>query len=129
MPDPAKLEPLYIRLYLDRHIKLTLAEDLSVRGFDVLTTQQAGMDTAGDEDQLVFAAKEGRAILTFNIRDFAALQQQWMHAGRSHAGVIVSQQLGSRQYGLLLQRTLRLLETMTSDELRNNLVHLEQFKE
>ena len=69
-----------------------------------------------------------RLILTFNIRDFAPLHKQWTAAGRTHAGIVVSQQLGSRQYGLLLSRTLRLLESMTADEIRNNLVHHEQFK-
>ena len=128
MPDSTTPEELFIRLYLDRHIKLRLADDLRARGFDVLSTQEAAMDTASDDEQLALAANQGRAILTFNIRDFAPLHEQWTIAGRPHAGIIVSQQLGSRQYGVLLSRTLRLLETMTADELRNNLVHLEQFK-
>jgi len=128
MLDSPNVEELFIRLYLDRHIKVQLAEDLRARGFDALTTQKAAMDTASDEDQLQFASSQNRAVLTFNIRDFAPLHEQWTAAGRPHAGIIVSQQLGSRQYGLLLSRTLRMLETMTADELRNNLVHLEQFK-
>ncbi len=128
MPDSPNPEELFIRLYLDRHIKLRRAEDLRARGFDALTTQEAAMNTASDEDQLQFAGSQNRAILTFNIRDFAPLHEQWTAAGRPHAGIVVSQQLGSRQYGLLLNGTLRMLETMTADELRNNLVHLEQFK-
>lgn len=86
------------------------------------------MDTAADEEQLGFAAKENRAILTFNIRDFAPLHEHWSAAGRPHAGIIVSQQLGSRQYGLLLARMLRLLDQFSADQMRNNVVHLEQFK-
>jgi len=43
-------------------------------------------------------------------------------------GIIVSQQLGSRQYGLLLPRMLRLLNHFTAEQTRDNLVHLEQFK-
>ena len=64
------------------------------RGFDVLTTEEAGRDTASDEEQLAFAAGAGRAILTFNIRDFAPLHEQWRAAGRPHAGMIVSQHSG-----------------------------------
>jgi hypothetical protein len=94
------------------------------RGFDVLTTQQAGLDTASDEQQLAFATAERRAILTFNIRDFAPLHERWLAIGRSHAGIVVSQQLGRREYGTLLARAVRLLETMTAEELSNNLVHL-----
>ena len=77
MPDPAPPETLFVRLFLDRHIKKQLAIDLRERGFDVLLTEEAGMDTAADEELLAFAAKENRAILTFNIRDFAPLHEQW----------------------------------------------------
>jgi len=133
MPDSVLSEDPLLRLYLDRHIKKQLAIDLRKRGFDVLPTEEAGMDTAPDEDQLEFAAKEKRALLTFNIRDFAPLHEQWSATGRSHAGIIVSQQLGSRQYGMLLARMLlarmlRLLSHFSAEDLKSNLVHLEQFK-
>lgn len=121
-------EPLFLRLYLDRHVKTQLAADLRLQGYDVLTTQEASRDTASDEEQLLFATAEKRAIVTFNIRDFAPLHEQWTAAGRSHAGIIVSQQLGSRHYGTLLSRMLRLLNQLSADEMRANLVHLEQFK-
>jgi predicted nuclease of predicted toxin-antitoxin system len=128
MPDSFSLEALFIRLYLDRHVMTRLATDLRAQGYDVLTTQEAGNDTAPDEDQLTLATAQGRAILTFNIRDFAPLHEQRLAAGQSHAGIIVSQQLGGRQYGLLLQRMLRLLNQLTAEEMLSNLVHLEQFK-
>jgi predicted nuclease of predicted toxin-antitoxin system len=121
-------EVLFVRLYFDRHIMARLADDLRSRGFDALTTEEAGLDTATDEEQLAFATKEGRAILTYNIRDFAPLHRQWLADGRSHTGIIVSRQLGSRQYGLLLQRMLRLLNHFTAEEMTSNIVHLEQFK-
>ena len=128
MPDSPGLEALFVRLYLDRHIMTRLAVDLRGRGYDVMTTEEAGKDTASDEEQLTFATAAGRSILTFNIRDFAPLHEQWQAAGRSHAGIIVSQQLGGRQYGLLLERMLRLLNHFTAEEMIGNFVHLEQFK-
>ncbi len=128
MPGSAGLEALFLRLYFDRHIMSRLAVDLRGRGYDVLTTEEAGKDTASDEDQLAFATAQHRAILTFNIRDFAPLHEAWQAAQRPHAGILVSQQLGSRQYGLLLQRMLRLLNHFTAEEMLGNLVHLEQFK-
>jgi predicted nuclease of predicted toxin-antitoxin system len=128
MPDAAGLETLFVRLYLDRHIMPRLAVDLRGRGFDVQTTEEARKDTASDEEQLAFATTERRTILTFNIRDFAPLHEAWQKAQRAHAGIIVSQQLGSREYGLLLQRMLRLLNHLTAEEMVNNFVHLEQFK-
>jgi hypothetical protein len=71
MPNSPAPEALFTRLYFDRHIMARLAIDLRSRGYDVLTTEEAGLDTATDEQQLTFAAGERRAILTFNIRDFA----------------------------------------------------------
>ncbi len=128
MPDSGGLETLFVRLYLDRHIMARLAVDLRGGGFDVLGTEEAGNDTAADEEQLVFATRENRALLTFNIRDFAPLHEHWQAAGRPHAGIVVSQQLGGRQYGLLLQRMLRFLNHFTGEEMAGNFVHLEQFK-
>jgi predicted nuclease of predicted toxin-antitoxin system len=128
MPDSAGLEALFVRLYFDRHIMSRLAVDLRGRGFDVLTTEEAGKDTATDDEQLAFATGEGRAILTFNIRDFVPLHEHWHGAGRHRDGIVVSQQMGHRQYGVLLGRLLRFLNQFTAEEMRDNLVHLEQFK-
>ena len=129
MADLPGLEALFVRLYLDRHIVGRLATDLRGRGFDVLRTEETGNDTASDEEQLAYAATDRRAIVTFNIRDFAPLNQKWQTSGRPHAGIIVSQQLESRQYRALLQRLLRLLNHFTAAEMINNFVHLEQFKD
>ena len=128
MPDTSSLEALFVRLYFDRHIMSQLGVDLRLSGFDVLTTEEANMDRASDEDQLTFAANQNRVIVTFNIRDFAPLHKQWTAEVRPHAGIIVSQQLGSRKYGVLLSRLLKLLDKMSAEEMRRNLVHLEQFK-
>ena len=128
MPDSAELESLFVRLYLDRHIMKRLATDLRGRGYDVRTTEEAGKDTASDDEQLAFASADRRALFTFNIRDFAPLHEAWQAAARPHGGIIVSQQLGSRQYGLLLPWMLRLLNHLTAEEMLGNLVHLEQFK-
>lgn len=128
MTDSPELEALFVRLYLDRHIMSRLAIDLRMHGFDVMRTEEAGNDTLPDEEQLAFATAENRAILTFNTRDFAKLHELWSGRGEPHAGVIVSRQLGSREYSPLLQRMLRLLNELTIEDMANNLVHLERFK-
>ena len=128
MPNSPASEALFVRLYFDRHIMARLAIDLRSRGYDVLTTEEAGLDTATDEEQLAFATVQRRTILTFNIRDFAPLHTRWMAAGQSHAGIIVSRQLGRREYGLLMRRMLGLLNHFTAEELTSNIVHLEQFR-
>jgi predicted nuclease of predicted toxin-antitoxin system len=128
MPDSPGIEALFVRLYFDRHIMTRLAVDLRERGFDVRTTEEAGNDTASDEEQLGFATSEGRSILSFNIRDFAPLHEHRIAANRPHAGIIVSRQLGSREYGVFLSRMVRLLNHFTAEEMLGNFVHLEQFK-
>src|SRR4051794_2896705 len=102
MPDSPPTESLFARLYFDRHIMARLAVDLRDRGYDVRTTEEAGLDRATDVEQLALATAEGRAILTYNIRDFAPLHDACIVAGRAHAGIIVSRQLGRREYRLLL---------------------------
>jgi len=72
--------------------------------------------------------EQRRSILTFNIRDFALLHQEWQAAGQTHAGIVVSQQLGGRQYGSLLQRMQRLLNYFSAEQMVGNFVYLEQFK-
>jgi predicted nuclease of predicted toxin-antitoxin system len=128
MSDSSGLEPLLVRLYFDRHIIKQLAVDLRGRGFDVLTTEEAHLESAPDDEQLAFAASQNRAIFTFNIRDFAPLHERWLSENRTHTGIIVSQQFGRRQYGVLLERMQRLLDHFSGDDLRNDFVHLEQFK-
>jgi predicted nuclease of predicted toxin-antitoxin system len=128
MPSSSGLEALFARLYFDRHIMKRLAADLRDRGYDVLTTEEAGNDTAPDEVQLAFATTQSRALLTFNIRDFAPLHDLWQSNGRIHTGIIVSQQMGYRQYGLILERMQRLLDHLSAEDLVGNFVHLEQFK-
>ena len=121
-------EVLFVRLYFDRHIMARLADDLRSRGFDVLTTEEAGLDTATDEEQLAFATDGRPGHPDVQHSRLRSSPRQWLAAGRSHAGIIVSRQLGSRQYGLLLQRMLRLLNHFTAEEMTGNIVHLEQFK-
>lgn len=45
------------------------AKTLRERGFDALTTAEVGMLGKSDPEQLEFAAAQGRAILTYNVRD------------------------------------------------------------
>jgi hypothetical protein len=64
MPDSPTPEALFARLDFDRHIMACPAGDLCGRGFDVLTTEEAGLDTATDEEQLAFAPhRQGRKPL------------------------------------------------------------------
>ena len=77
-------------LYLDEHVDVLLAFLLRQGGYDVLTTQEAANRGLPDEAQLAFATESGRAILTFDIKDFDPLVEYWTEQKRHHAGILVS---------------------------------------
>jgi predicted nuclease of predicted toxin-antitoxin system len=114
-----------IKLLLDEQIWAGLTEALKKQGYDalhILDTDQGGLD---DEPLLTFATSQRRAVLTYNVRHFAPLVSLWYEAGREHAGVIFSVQLPPSE---LLRQTLKLLETLSADELKNTARWLQEFK-
>jgi predicted nuclease of predicted toxin-antitoxin system len=116
--------PLFIRLYLDEDFHPDLAAAIRQHGHDCQNAAEAGMLGATDEDQLAFAAAQGRCIVSFNVGDFAELAKEWANAGRAHAGIVVTQQVSRRHFGALLQRLLNLLNTTTADEMANTFRYL-----
>jgi hypothetical protein len=81
-----------IRLYLDEDVWTGLALHLRRAGFDVTTTAEAGRVSQQfeDHDQLEFAVRGQRAILSHNHRDFVPLDLKWKAEGREHFGIILS---------------------------------------
>ena len=82
-----------MKLYLDENIPAVFCTTLAAHGVDCLTTQQAGHLGLSDVQQLAFATTEGRALVTFNRKDFLPLVQQWQESNRTHAGLILSKEL------------------------------------
>ena len=75
------------RFYADMHVPFAVVRTLRDAGLDVLTTQQADMETAADEAQLEFARADGRIMLTQD-KDFLRL-----HAlGQPHRGIVYLRQ-------------------------------------
>jgi len=75
------------RIYANENFPRPVVIELRQLGHDVLTTEEAGQ--AGrwivDSEVLKFAAREGRAVLTLNRRDFVRLHT----SAPGHAGIIV----------------------------------------
>lgn len=120
-------EHLFIKLYLDEMIPTDLARVLRQYGYDVVTAQEAGMLGKDDPDHLEYASAQGRAILTFNIGDFAKLYQSWHEQGKHHAGIIVSPELEMRRFGELLRLCLRMLDQAIPEEIADRLCYLQEF--
>ena len=105
-----------MRLYLDENIPVVLCNVLTAHGVDCLTTQQATNHGLSDDQQLVFATTEGRALATFNHKDFLPLVSQWHIAHRSYGGLILSKELPVSE---LLRRFRRFLREHQDDNLTN----------
>ncbi|PIY36719.1 MAG: hypothetical protein COZ06_34980 [Armatimonadetes bacterium CG_4_10_14_3_um_filter_66_18] len=105
------------RLYVDEDVHSAVAAQLRRRGYDVTSAGESGNLGASDGAQLEFAAFQGRAILTFNVGDFCRLHTEYIRTGREYCGVIVSDQV---PIGEVVKRCVRLLSTLTADELRGD---------
>ena len=72
-----------IRYHLDEHIDAAVAAGLKLRGVDVTTTLDQGLDGVSDSEQLAFACSAGRVLVTCD-SDFLALAS----SGTPHAGIV-----------------------------------------
>ncbi len=115
---------LFIALYTDADVHGGLAAQIRHKGFDAISAYEAGNATLDDEDQLKYASSQRRAILTCNAKHFEPLFEGWWQAGRKHYGVIVSEQM---PIGEMLRRLLRLLNTVSADEIENGYRDLAEF--
>jgi predicted nuclease of predicted toxin-antitoxin system len=120
---------LFVALYTDEDVSPDLAPALRRRGYVAQSAAEAGNMEISDEAQLTYATEKGMVLLTHNIQHFIPLTQAWYLAGRAHAGLILSEQFSQRQFGELLRRVLRLLNRWTADEVKNQIVFLQQFRD
>lgn len=117
-----ELSPPIARLYFDEDVDARLAEALRRRDYDVETTVEAGLLEASDEEQLVYAVSQQRALVTHNIKHFPGEHARWVEAGRKHWGIIVL--IGHSAVGAWLRRMENLLNLFSAEELQNQLLFL-----
>jgi predicted nuclease of predicted toxin-antitoxin system len=72
-------------LHADENFRYTVVEQLRLLGHDVLTVREAGQPGGTDAQVLAFATQAGRAVLTFDRRDFVRLHAQTA----AHGGIVV----------------------------------------
>lgn len=119
-------DQLFLRFYLDRHVDERFARTLRHRGYDAVTTREVGNERADDEEQLAWAANDGRVVLTSDLADFPRLATEWFLAGRNHAGIVVMVQPSRVAYRTLVRRLLRLADALTADEMVNRVEWLDR---
>ena len=88
----------------------------------MITAMEASMAGRADEQQLEWAASNGRAIYSFNRGDFYSLHTNWLREGRHHSGIILSRQ--GLSVGEQMRRLLRLIDTLTAEEMGNRIEFL-----
>ena len=93
------------RFFTDEDMHAAVAPSLRQAGFAATSTPEAGRLAEPDEEQLSWAAAQGRVLVTFNTGHFVALHTQWLQQGKHHAGIAVSTQTS---VGDVLRRLLRL---------------------
>ncbi len=113
-----------IALYFDEDSQDSdLVQALRLREVDIATSAEAGMNGREDREQLEFAAAQGRALYSFNARDFYRLHTQLLAEGKSHAGIILAPQ---QQYsvGEQMRRLLKLIAAKSPDEMKDQVEFL-----
>jgi len=83
------------------------------------------MLSSTDDEQFDLAVSEQRAIVTFNFGDFVELHETYIADGKERWGIILSTE---ERTGTLVHRLLRLLNSVTADELKNTVRWLNEFK-
>jgi hypothetical protein len=115
-----------IHLYLDEDAQRTaLVRGLRARQIDVLTANEANQIGVSDAEQLAFAVSQNRTIFTFNRGDFVQLHIEYLRQDRSHAGIIVSDQL---EIGTIIRRLLKLIDARSADDMHNWLEFLSNWR-
>lgn len=111
-----------MRLLLDEMLSPRLAEQLRARGHDVVAVADLPLSLgASDEDVLLIASAQGRAVVTRDLGDYRGLARAAARVGSSHAGVLLVSdrtfpEANPRTIGRLFTSLLALLEADTDIE-------------
>ena len=112
---------LFIDLYHDEDVNALIADLVRARGFQVTTTQAARQIGTTDANQLAFATSQGKAILTHNRVHFEALAQRYFEEKKTHSGTIIAVRRPPKE---LSRRILILLDSVTADEIENQILYI-----
>ncbi len=79
-----------MKLALDHHFTTRLAIVLRERDHDVVAAIEVGWHDLEDPALFERCVEDGRALLTNNARDFVPIVREWAAEGRSHLGLLLT---------------------------------------
>src|SRR6266403_4548901 len=112
---------VFIEMYFDEDVSHIAAKSLRSRGYKVLTTQEAARKRATDADQLACATSQNLTVVTHNRVDFELLAAKYFSEGLTHSGIIIAVRRPATE---LVQRLLKVLDRLTADEMKNQLIYV-----
>lgn len=107
-----------LRFYLDESVSNDVARGLRNQGIDVLTTPAAGNMGLNDVDQIAFALREGRIIVTQDA-DYLRLHSR----GFQHAGIVYYKPQ-TRTVKQLINALRLIYDIFSPEEMRNKVEYL-----
>ena len=113
-----------LRFYIDEDaMRNAFVSALRQADLDIMTVADADRLGYSDKDQLDWATEQGRALYSFNVRDFSRLHSEILIQGKSHAGIIV---VPRQRYSIgdQLRGLLNLSKSYTAEDVLNQLIFL-----
>jgi hypothetical protein len=107
-----------MKFHLDENVDHAIARGLQRRSIEVSTSSDAGLVSAPDEDQLAFASREERVLVTHD-RDLLRLSG----LGIQHAGIAYCPS-GARTIGDIIRQLLLLHQCLTDEEMCGQIEYL-----
>ncbi len=107
-----------LKIILDEDMHFGMASALRKRGYNVIHVQELDRKGLSDEEQLNYAVQNESCIITFNIKDFVILHNEYVRKKRKHFGIIVTKQ---RSFKETLHRLLPRLQQCSKDTMKNRL--------
>lgn len=112
---------IFAKVYLDEDVDILVANLLAARGLDVKTAREQEMLGKSDPQQLTFAISLDRCLLTHNRLDFEALHSNYLINKKYHQGILMAKRRNAYE---IAERTAILLDTLTADEIANQLFYV-----
>jgi predicted nuclease of predicted toxin-antitoxin system len=81
---------LALSFFLDEDLSYRVAEGLRRVGIDAVSATELGRSNRRlpDQQQLEYAAAEGRVLVTYNRADYQTLDIEWRNQGLTHPGIL-----------------------------------------